>query len=41
VHTAAVPLATWLWLIAFVSSAFGRHIRWRGYRYELKTPPRL
>jgi len=37
VHAAAVPLATWVWLVALVSSAFGRTIEWRGYRYELKT----
>ncbi|MBZ5579954.1 MAG: glycosyltransferase [Acidobacteriia bacterium] len=38
VHTAAVPVATWIWLVALVSSAFGRTIEWRGYRYRLKTP---
>jgi len=35
VHTAAVPLATWVWLMAMLSSAFGSTIEWRGYRYEL------
>jgi hypothetical protein len=37
VHAAAVPLATWLWLIALISSAFGSTIEWRGYRYRLKN----
>ena len=37
VHFAAVPIATWMWLVALGSSAFGRTIEWRGYRYELKT----
>jgi hypothetical protein len=37
VHAAAVPLATWLWLIALLSSAFGNVIEWRGYRYRLKN----
>jgi cellulose synthase/poly-beta-1,6-N-acetylglucosamine synthase-like glycosyltransferase len=37
VHAAGVPLATWLWLAALVSSAVGRTIEWRGYRYELNT----
>ena len=37
VHAAAVPLATWLWLIALVSSAFGSTIEWRGHRYRLKN----
>jgi ceramide glucosyltransferase len=35
VHALWVPLATWLWLAALVSSAFGRTIAWRGYRYRL------
>jgi ceramide glucosyltransferase len=35
-HAAAVPLATWLWLIALVSSAGSSVIEWRGYRYRLK-----
>lgn len=37
VHVAAVPIATWMWLVALVSSAFGHTIEWRGYRYDLKT----
>lgn len=37
VHVAAVPLATWMWLVALGSSAFGNTIQWRGYRYTLKT----
>ena len=36
VHVAAVPVATWLWLMALGSSAFGHTIHWRGYRYNLK-----
>jgi len=35
VHALWVPLATWLWLAALVSSAFGRTIAWRGYRYRV------
>ena len=37
VHWALVPIATWIWLIALVSSAFGCTIEWRGYRYDLKN----
>ena len=37
VHAVAVPIATWMWLGALSSSAFGHTIRWRGYRYNLKT----
>jgi ceramide glucosyltransferase len=37
VHWALVPLATWIWLIALVSSAIGCTIEWRGYRYDLKN----
>jgi hypothetical protein len=33
----AVPVATWMWLVALGSSAFGNTIQWRGYRYTLKT----
>jgi len=36
VHAIWVPLATWVWLIALVSSAFGSEIVWRGRRYSLK-----
>jgi GT2 family glycosyltransferase len=36
VHAIWVPLATWVWLIALVSSAFGNTIEWRGRRYKLK-----
>jgi ceramide glucosyltransferase len=35
VHAIWVPLATWLWLVALLSSAFGNTIHWRGYRYKL------
>ena len=37
VHAIWVPLGTWVWLIALVSSAFGNTINWRGKRYRLKT----
>lgn len=37
VHVWWVPLGTWLWLAGFVASAFGRTIRWRGRRYELRA----
>ncbi|HJT89840.1 MAG TPA: glycosyltransferase [Bryobacteraceae bacterium] len=37
VYAAGAPLATWMWLIAMVSSSFGDTIEWRGYRYELKA----
>jgi GT2 family glycosyltransferase len=36
VHAIWVPLATWVWLMALVSSAFARSIEWRGRRYPLK-----
>jgi len=36
VHWAAVPLGTWIWLFALVSSLFGCTIEWRGHRYDLK-----
>jgi GT2 family glycosyltransferase len=36
-HAVLVPLATWLWLLALSSSAFGSTIKWRGHRYELKN----
>jgi cellulose synthase/poly-beta-1,6-N-acetylglucosamine synthase-like glycosyltransferase len=41
VHTLWVPLATWIWLIALVTSAFGNRIEWRGNRYALRKlrPP--
>lgn len=39
VHAMWVPLATWVWLIALVSSAFGKTIEWRGNRYALKRLP--
>lgn len=29
------PIATWVWLYAFLGSAFTRKIEWRGYVYEL------
>jgi cellulose synthase/poly-beta-1,6-N-acetylglucosamine synthase-like glycosyltransferase len=36
VHAIWIPLATWVWLAALVSSAFARSIEWRGRRYPLK-----
>jgi ceramide glucosyltransferase len=39
VHAMWVPLATWIWLYALVSSAFTNTIQWRGNRYELKRHP--
>jgi cellulose synthase/poly-beta-1,6-N-acetylglucosamine synthase-like glycosyltransferase len=35
-HVLLVPLVTWIWLVALVSSTFGNTIEWRGYRYKLK-----
>jgi len=35
VHAIWTPVATWIWLIALVSSAFGNTIEWRGRRYKL------
>ncbi len=35
VHAMWIPLATWLWLIALLSSAFGKTILWRGRKYSL------
>jgi cellulose synthase/poly-beta-1,6-N-acetylglucosamine synthase-like glycosyltransferase len=40
VHAIWVPLATWIWLFALVSSAFGSSIQWRGNRYPLERPKR-
>ncbi|MGP8247078.1 MAG: glycosyltransferase [Bryobacteraceae bacterium] len=35
-HWLLAPVATWLWLIALASSAFGDTIEWRGRRYRLR-----
>jgi hypothetical protein len=35
-----VPIATWVWLYAFVGSAMTRKIKWRGNVYELVAPDR-
>ena len=35
-HATWPPLATWIWLVALLSSAFGNTIEWRGYRYKLQ-----
>jgi cellulose synthase/poly-beta-1,6-N-acetylglucosamine synthase-like glycosyltransferase len=40
VHAIWVPLGTWVWLIALVSSAIGNSIEWRGRRYALKRRQR-
>jgi hypothetical protein len=32
------PLATWVWLYAFLASAMTNKIRWRDYEYELVAP---
>ena len=37
-HWLLVPLATWVWLLAFASSALLRRIEWRGRLYQLKRP---
>jgi cellulose synthase/poly-beta-1,6-N-acetylglucosamine synthase-like glycosyltransferase len=36
VHAAFNPIATWVWLIALLSSAASDSIEWRGHRYRLK-----
>jgi cellulose synthase/poly-beta-1,6-N-acetylglucosamine synthase-like glycosyltransferase len=36
VHAIWVPLGTWVWLFALVSSSFAKTILWRGRRYPLK-----
>ncbi|MEO8595581.1 MAG: glycosyltransferase family 2 protein [Candidatus Solibacter sp.] len=40
VHAIWVPLATWVWLFALVSSVFPRHIEWRGRVYPLRRDMR-
>jgi len=40
VHAIWVPLATWVWLIALLSSAFARTIEWRGRSYPLRRDMR-
>jgi cellulose synthase/poly-beta-1,6-N-acetylglucosamine synthase-like glycosyltransferase len=37
-HVLLVPLATWVWLISFVTSAAGNSIAWRGRVYQLRKP---
>ena len=37
-HIWATPIATWLWLYAFVASASSNAIEWRGSRYRLSRP---
>ena len=32
------PLATWIWLYAFLASSATNRIRWRDYEYELIAP---
>lgn len=36
VHAIWVPLATWIWLIALLSSVFGNTVKWRGRLYRIK-----
>ena len=36
VHAIWVPLATWIWLVALVSSAFGNTVKWRGRTYRIQ-----
>ncbi len=40
VYTWSTPLVTWIWLYAFVASAFSRRIVWRGRTYVLTTETR-
>jgi GT2 family glycosyltransferase len=35
VHALWTPLATWVWLMVLIASAFGHTIRWRGNTYDL------
>ncbi len=37
VHPLWSPLATWLWLVILVASAFGSTIEWRGRTYRLRV----
>jgi cellulose synthase/poly-beta-1,6-N-acetylglucosamine synthase-like glycosyltransferase len=36
VHAIWIPLATWIWLVALIGSAWGNTIEWRGRRYEVR-----
>ncbi len=36
-HTVLVPLATWVWLVSFLASAWSDVIEWRGRRYILSA----
>ncbi len=36
-HTVLVPLATWVWLVSFLSSAGSNVIEWRGRSYNLSA----
>ena len=36
VHAIWVPLATWVWLIALLSSTAGNTVRWRGRSYRIE-----
>ncbi len=35
-HAILVPVATWVWLVALLCSAFGNTVNWRGKRYRIK-----
>jgi cellulose synthase/poly-beta-1,6-N-acetylglucosamine synthase-like glycosyltransferase len=37
VHALWVPLGTWMWLAALLSSCFGNTIQWRGYTHKLAS----
>ena len=37
VHAIWTPIATWLWLIILIASAFGSTIEWRGRQYRLRV----
>ena len=41
VHAIWVPLATWIWLIALISSSFGNTVNWRGRQYRIRRHPAL
>lgn len=38
-HLLLVPVATWVWLISFLTSAWSDEIVWRGVRYRLEKNP--
>jgi ceramide glucosyltransferase len=40
IHALWVPLATWLWTVVLIASAFGSSITWRGRCYNLRQHQR-